>query len=553
MGKFTPESGLPVFVRHDNEGTPFETAAPIRFENAITSITIPAGFELDFASIPRALWWLWPKVGRYARAALVHDVLYRKGDVNRVQADALFLAIMEGDGVPWHTRWPLYMAVRTFGWIAWLKLRWAEEEEPGYDWRKPRQVEGSGCAIVTTLIAVAIVLLLASLSSGQCPPGVLNCPWGQQPSQQPAYNSPAYNEPLPPAVQQAAQSAVRVRYAQGNGASLGSGVCVAQAEGASYVLSCAHVFAGQGRASVLFGGQEYPAEVVAKDEANDLTLLRCQSLPCAAVPYAESTAGPLYPGGFGGDGRPRFFGGQPTGEMIAAGSNSPSVVIRGMVRSGDSGGPVFDQNGAVVGVVWGARDGQSYAMHRTPIRNLLAAVIGVVKRPLTPVPRTPSPPPVAIDGQPCRDALALREDLDKLKAEVGGIRDDLAKWRKDQQAWQVLVESRIDAVPKVDPKQFVPREQYKAERESQLGIVDGLKMKVEGLAKKAASGAQAVASRKLDEVAIGALGLGGPIGIGLAVGLWFARRKVRSVIDGRKEQRGDGQGAAPQGGFHAYD
>jgi len=35
------------------------------------------GFVTDFASIPRPLWWLLPKWGKYGKAAVIHDYLYR--------------------------------------------------------------------------------------------------------------------------------------------------------------------------------------------------------------------------------------------------------------------------------------------------------------------------------------------------------------------------------------------------------------------------------------------------------------------------------------------
>jgi hypothetical protein len=180
--------------------------------------------------------------------------------------------------------------------------------------------------------------------------------------------------------------------------------------------------------------------------------------------------------------------------------------------------------------------------------------LGGAGRPLTPVARVPAS--TETTDPTCREQC--QGEIDKIKAEVGGIRDDLAKWRKEQQAWQVLVESRVDAnakqikaIPVIEPEQFVPREQYRAERDSQNGVVAGLKKKIEGVAATTAEGLKQAAGRKLDEVAVGALGMGGPIGIGLAVGLWFARRKVRSVIQDRRDEhkRGDGQGAAPQGGF----
>jgi hypothetical protein len=176
--------------------------------------------------------------------------------------------------------------------------------------------------------------------------------------------------------------------------------------------------------------------------------------------------------------------------------------------------------------------------------------------------------PPAVDGGPCRDALALRKDLDELAEEVSGLRGQVEVWREEQAAWRVTLEQQVDErikaiPPPPDPGQFVPREQYEAHQaeqrqqiDSRVGVVEGhvegLKGKLEGVAKKAAGAAAAAGRAKLDEVAIGALGIGGPIGIGVAVGLWLARRKVRSIIKHRSEER-TARGSAADDRFHAYD
>ena len=102
---------------------PYETSQDITYRDAIVCVKIPAGFPLDFASVPRFLQGVFPQVGRYCRAALVHDALYRDGLVGRSVADALFLEIMRGDGVDRLTRWAMYSAVRCFGWVPWRDLR----------------------------------------------------------------------------------------------------------------------------------------------------------------------------------------------------------------------------------------------------------------------------------------------------------------------------------------------------------------------------------------------------------------------------------------------
>ena len=82
-------------------------------------ILVPRGFVTDFASVPRALWWLYPPWGRYGPAAVVHDFEYRRQIRTRAEADALFLAGMAVLRVPAARRWTIYLALRCFGGFAW--------------------------------------------------------------------------------------------------------------------------------------------------------------------------------------------------------------------------------------------------------------------------------------------------------------------------------------------------------------------------------------------------------------------------------------------------
>lgn len=76
---------------------------------------VPAGFQTDFASIPRIFWNILPPIGPYAQAAVVHDYLYQQGNVRRKTADLNFLNIMKTDGVNFFVRYLMYYAVRIFG------------------------------------------------------------------------------------------------------------------------------------------------------------------------------------------------------------------------------------------------------------------------------------------------------------------------------------------------------------------------------------------------------------------------------------------------------
>lgn len=89
-------------------------------------IEVEAGFDTDYASVPRGLWNLYPPDGEYTEAAVIHDALYwhqalTEGGlpVTREQADLVFLEGMKALGIGWLTRSILYRAVRLGGGKAW--------------------------------------------------------------------------------------------------------------------------------------------------------------------------------------------------------------------------------------------------------------------------------------------------------------------------------------------------------------------------------------------------------------------------------------------------
>ena len=84
-------------------------------------VQVPAGFVVDFASTPRILWSILPPRGRYSRAAVVHDWLYRTQGVSRKYADDVFLWMMEELEVPLWKRRVMYRGVRVWGWRTWRK------------------------------------------------------------------------------------------------------------------------------------------------------------------------------------------------------------------------------------------------------------------------------------------------------------------------------------------------------------------------------------------------------------------------------------------------
>ena len=76
---------------------------------------IPAGFETDFASIPRPIWHILPPAGKWAKAAILHDWLYDQRIFPRKKCDDLFLEALLDTGVPKWLSHIMYRAVRAFG------------------------------------------------------------------------------------------------------------------------------------------------------------------------------------------------------------------------------------------------------------------------------------------------------------------------------------------------------------------------------------------------------------------------------------------------------
>lgn len=85
-------------------------------------IYVPSGFVTDFASVPRPIWNILPPTGRYGKAAVIHDWLYRCTDVDRATCDRVFLEAMETLGVSWFTRRTMWLAVRAFGGITRTRM-----------------------------------------------------------------------------------------------------------------------------------------------------------------------------------------------------------------------------------------------------------------------------------------------------------------------------------------------------------------------------------------------------------------------------------------------
>jgi hypothetical protein len=114
---------------------------------------VPAGFETDFASVPRAFTWLIPRYGRYTKAAILHDWLSQRaaaGEIAWVDVDGIFRRTMRELRVPLLRRWLMWAAVR---------LRSVAKYAPSSLW-----TQGAGplaALVALTIFGVAFLVLPA--------------------------------------------------------------------------------------------------------------------------------------------------------------------------------------------------------------------------------------------------------------------------------------------------------------------------------------------------------------------------------------------------------
>lgn len=81
-------------------------------------ITIPKGFETDFASIPRIFWSIIAPIGKHTLPSVLHDYLYEYGyslNITRKKADKMFYDAMIESKVARITANILWLCVRVFG------------------------------------------------------------------------------------------------------------------------------------------------------------------------------------------------------------------------------------------------------------------------------------------------------------------------------------------------------------------------------------------------------------------------------------------------------
>ncbi|MCV7280339.1 DUF1353 domain-containing protein [Mycolicibacterium flavescens] len=131
----------------------WRTTRPLKFDRPNDAFEVDADFATDLVSVPGAVAWFVPRAGRYARAAVLHDYLWRYPDrtgCDRRQADYRFRLQMQRDGVSLLRRWIIWSAVR---------LSAIAQGKGGEGW--PKDLPG---ALLLVLFVAAPIIVVPALT-----------------------------------------------------------------------------------------------------------------------------------------------------------------------------------------------------------------------------------------------------------------------------------------------------------------------------------------------------------------------------------------------------
>lgn len=99
----------------------------LRYTGKREEFVVAEGFVTNFASIPRPFWWLAAPYGKHAKAAVLHDHLWRQanaGEFDRSDADGIFRRALRELDVPFLRRGLMWAAVRVAGLVTSHRGSW---------------------------------------------------------------------------------------------------------------------------------------------------------------------------------------------------------------------------------------------------------------------------------------------------------------------------------------------------------------------------------------------------------------------------------------------
>lgn len=193
--------------------------------------------------------------------------------------------------------------------------------------------------------------------------------------------------------------------------SAGTGVLFSRSADVGLVLTAQHTLRDPGDAIwVIAAGRRYQAAVLGEWPEWDLALLAIEPPPLEPRPLADyrpEIGQAVWTAGFAGGQRLHFGPGRVVGyARPRPEADSDVIQVTSQNVSGDSGGPILDQKGRIVGVAWGARDGVATGTVATRIRAVLATVASETEE----LPPAPSAPRAVVPLEPVREPEAAEPE-----------------------------------------------------------------------------------------------------------------------------------------------
>jgi len=199
----------------------------------------------------------------------------------------------------------------------------------------------------------------------------------------PSTTAPVQSGPDNEVLERAWRSVARVNGLGCTASQVGTGFVVAP----GLIVTAAHVVAGLSAPEIGLGGGIQTAAVVAFDPVSDLALLSADTGVVQALALTEAVAGqPVAVLAFDEDGMPETISSRilrpirAIGKDIygAAGDGRDALEVEASVGPGNSGAPLVDGSGSVVGVLFSRTRGGpqvAYAVQVSEIEPLLATAI----------------------------------------------------------------------------------------------------------------------------------------------------------------------------------
>ncbi len=390
--------------------------------------------------------------------------------------------------------------------------------------------------------ASAIALGLADVAKSQCPGGVCPLPANQRQDLQ-----------SPPVKSRARPFVVRIRNATGRQHFYGSGTLVAKGSDYGVVITCCHIFdEGTGVLSVRFpDGTVHSGKIAAKNRQDDLAFITLDTRPKAAI--AKIAADYAKPGesisfaGYGRDGQYREVRGKVLGYRRWEQSRPDQrqvLDVTGGARLGDSGGPMLNARGELIGVLattnnattQGTFNGRicAFAMEdrylfrwNADLADKKDARKQEANRPVVPVERPPLPQqPVDLSGINARLA-----DQDRRIRAVEATAD---KARQLADGWPAL-QAALKTLEQTTSRATADAAETKAEVDAALdenapnGLLGKLRARLDDRLESTVTGRVAAALAAKTGLPLGAIG--GGLGLLAVVLVLLVRKDIKDKVE----------------------